>query len=143
MFGWSLVFGLWASGVVARWQSLLCGTHTGRAGAFCFQGPGGDGFLLSGRHRELLRLSFFHCRVRCRHLSAIKTAETESDSLISELDGAVSLYSASSSSSSIFFPYFLFVGGEEGCYCYMSDTPGDPGSQLPYQEFSPYYLAPI
>ena len=25
----------------------------------------------------------------------------------------------------------------------MSDVPGDPGSQLPYQEFSPYYLAPI
>ena len=25
----------------------------------------------------------------------------------------------------------------------VSDTPGDPGSQLPYQEFSPYYLAPI
>ena len=25
----------------------------------------------------------------------------------------------------------------------VSDIPGDPGSQLPYQEFSPYYLAPI
>ena len=25
----------------------------------------------------------------------------------------------------------------------MSDITGDPGSQLPYQEFSPYYLAPI
>ena len=22
----------------------------------------------------------------------------------------------------------------------MSDIPGDPGSQLPYQEFPPYYL---
>jgi hypothetical protein len=26
---------------------------------------------------------------------------------------------------------------------WMSDIPGDPGSQLPYQEFSPYHLAPI
>ena len=26
---------------------------------------------------------------------------------------------------------------------FLSDIPGDPGSQLPYQEFSPYYLAPI
>ena len=25
----------------------------------------------------------------------------------------------------------------------LSDVPGDPGSQLPYQEFPPYYLAPI
>jgi len=25
----------------------------------------------------------------------------------------------------------------------MSDITGEPGSQLPYQEFSPYYLAPI
>merc|ERR1712023_182294 len=25
----------------------------------------------------------------------------------------------------------------------LSDIPGDPGSQLPYQEFSPYYLNPI
>ena len=25
----------------------------------------------------------------------------------------------------------------------MSDTQGNPGSQLPYQELSPYYLAPI
>ena len=25
----------------------------------------------------------------------------------------------------------------------VSDIPGDPGSQLPYKEFSPYYLAPI
>ena len=25
----------------------------------------------------------------------------------------------------------------------LSDTPGDPGSQLPYQEFPSYYLAPI
>ena len=25
----------------------------------------------------------------------------------------------------------------------LSDIPGDPGSQLPYQEFSPYYLDPI
>ena len=26
---------------------------------------------------------------------------------------------------------------------FVSDVPGYPGSQLPYQEFSPYYLAPI
>ena len=25
----------------------------------------------------------------------------------------------------------------------LSDIPGDPGSQFPYQEFPPYYLAPI
>ena len=25
----------------------------------------------------------------------------------------------------------------------LSDIPRDPGIQLPYQEFSPYYLAPI
>ena len=25
----------------------------------------------------------------------------------------------------------------------ISDIPGDPGSQLPYQQFSPYYPAPI
>ena len=25
----------------------------------------------------------------------------------------------------------------------LSDIPGDPGSQLPYQEFPPYYLHPI
>ena len=25
----------------------------------------------------------------------------------------------------------------------MPDIPGDPGSQLPYQEFPPYNLAPI
>ena len=24
----------------------------------------------------------------------------------------------------------------------LSDIPGDPGIQLPYQEFPPYYLAP-
>ena len=34
---------------------------------------------------------------------------------------------------------FLLVSQSVG----LSDVPGDPGSQLPYQEFSPYYLAPI
>ena len=32
---------------------------------------------------------------------------------------------------------------EQYIILFMSDVPGDPGSQLPYQEFPPYYLAPI
>jgi hypothetical protein len=46
---------------------------------------------------------------------------------------------------------FSFLNTRLFCICSMfslrlhrvSDIPGDPGSQLPYQEFSPYYLAPI
>ena len=29
-----------------------------------------------------------------------------------------------------------------GYLSFLSDIPGDPGSQLPYQEFPPYYLDP-
>ena len=52
-----------------------------------------DGFLLSGGHRSCCA---FHCRNRLRHLSARKTADRERRPH-SELDGAVSLYSVSSS----------------------------------------------
>ena len=62
-----------------------------------------DGFLLSGGHRSCCA---FHCRNRLRHLSARKTADRERRPH-SELDGAVSLYSVSSS---------MLLGGEEGCY---------------------------
>ena len=37
--------------------------------------------------------------------------------------------------SDAWFPPFLVSD--------VSDIPGDPGSQLPYQEFPLYYLAPI
>ena len=68
-----------------------------------------DGFLLSGRHRSCCA---FHCRVRCHHLSARKTAE--SDGLIVNSTGRLA-YTVSPPLC------FLFVGGvpggEEGCYC--------------------------
>ena len=64
-----------------------------------------DSFLLSRGHRSCCA---FHCRNRLRHLSARKTADRERRPH-SELDGAVSLYSVSSS---------MLVGGEEGSlYC--------------------------
>ena len=37
----------------------------------------------------------------------------------------------------------ISTGGACHPLLFVSDTPGDPGSQLPYQGFSPYYLAPI
>ena len=61
-----------------------------------------DGFLLSGGHRSC-------CAFHCKFVSAIeRKKDCREGRAHSELDGAVSLYSVSSS--------MLLGGEEEGCY---------------------------
>ena len=67
-----------------------------------------DGFLLSGGHRSCCA---FHCRVRLRHFSARKTAESDG-LIVNSMERLACTVSPP--------PCFLFVGGEGSGGCYIS-----------------------